>query len=198
MLTLARHLDAPLAGYSRAEHPVQRLIAQILRDMAGLAALPAPAIDGCGVPTWPIPLGRLAGALARFACPAALPAGRAEACARVQAAMLAHPQLVAGTDRACAEIMSAARDVLVKTGAEGVYAACLPRRRLGVVLKVEDGAGRAAPVALLALLRALGALDAGAAATLAGRMQPELRNHAGVVVGRIEPAVGWPALRRRS
>jgi L-asparaginase II len=198
MLTLARHLDAPLAGYSRAEHPVQRLIAEILRDMAGLAALPAPAIDGCGVPTWPIPLGRLAGALARFACPAALPAGRAEACARVQAAMLAHPQLVAGTDRACAEIMSAARDVLVKTGAEGVYAACLPRRRLGVVLKVEDGAGRAAPVALLALLRALGALDAGAAATLAGRMQPELRNHAGVVVGRIEPAVGWPALRRRS
>ena len=45
MLTLARHLDAPLAGYSRAEHPVQRLIAEILRDMAGLAALPAPAID---------------------------------------------------------------------------------------------------------------------------------------------------------
>jgi hypothetical protein len=28
-------------------------------------------------------------------------------------------------------------------------------------------------------------------------MQPELRNHAGLVVGRIEPAVGWPALRQR-
>jgi L-asparaginase II len=87
---------------------------------------------------------------------------------------------------------------LVKTGAEGVYAACLPERRLGLVLKVEDGAGRAAVVALLALLRGLGALDAKAAAALAGRMQPELRNHASAVVGRVEPAVGWPALRQRS
>ena len=198
MITLARHLGAPVAGYSRADHPVQRLIGDVLRDMTGLAALPAPAMDGCGVPTWPVPVGRLAVALARFAHPAGLPARRAEACSRLQAAMRAQPHVVAGTDRACTEIMSVAPQILVKTGAEGVYAACLPERRLGVVLKVEDGAGRAAVVALLALLRALGALDARSAAALAGRMQPELRNHAGVVVGRIEPAVGWPPLRQRS
>ena len=198
MLTLARHLGASVAGYSLPDHPVQRLVAEMLRELAGLTALPTPAIDGCGVPTWPIPLGRLAAAFARFAHPARLPATRARACARLQAAMLAHPHLVAGTDRACTEIMTAAPDVLVKTGAEGVYAACLLTRRLGLALTVEDGAGRAAPVALLALLRALGALGAKAAASLAGRMQPELHNHAGVVVGRIEPAVGWPVLRQRS
>jgi L-asparaginase II len=94
--------------------------------------------------------------------------------------------------------MTAAPHVVVKTGAEGVYAACLPGRRLGLVLKVEDGGGRAAVVALLALLRALRALDGKAGGTLAGRMQPELRNHAGVVVGRVESAPGWPALRQRS
>jgi L-asparaginase II len=187
MLTVARHLGAPIAGYSRADHPVQRL-----------GALPAPAIDGCGVPTWPLPLGRLAGAIARFGHPVGLPPARAKACARLRAAMLAHPYLVAGTDRACTEIMTVAPNILVKTGAEGVYAACLPERRLGLVLKVEDGAGRAAVVALLALLRDFGALDAGAAIALAGRMQPELRNHAGVVVGDIAPAPGWPALRQRS
>ena len=177
---------------------MQRLIADILCAMTGLAGLPAPAIDGCGVPTWPIPLGRLATALARFAHPAGLPARRADACARLQAAILTHPQLVAGNDRACTEIMSVVPQVLVKSGAEGVYAACLPEPRLGLALKVEDGAGRAAPVALLALLRALGVLDGKAAAALAGRRQPELRNHAGVAVGCIEPAVGWPALRQRS
>jgi L-asparaginase II len=198
MITLARHLGAPIAGYSRADHPVQRLIGDVLRDLTGLAALPAPAIDGCGVPTWPIPLGHLATAFARFAHAARLAATRADACARLQAAMLAHPHLVAGTDRACTEIMSVVPHLLVKTGAEGVYAACLLKSGLGVVLKVEDGAGRAAPVALLALLRALGGLDPRAAAALAERTQPELRNHAGVVVGRIEPAVGWPALRQRS
>jgi L-asparaginase II len=127
MLTVARHLGAPLAGYILPEHPVQRLIADILRALTGLAVLPDPAIDGCGVPTWPIPLGRLAAAMARFADPAGLPAGRAQACARVQAAMLAHPYLVAGSDRPCTEIMTVAPHILIKTGAEGVYAS-LPAR----------------------------------------------------------------------
>ena len=79
-----------------------------------------------------------------------------------------------------------------------LLAACLPGRRLGLVLKVADGAGRAAPVALLALLRALDALDAQASTALAHRMRPELRNHAGVVVGHIEPVPGWPAWRQLS
>jgi L-asparaginase II len=197
MLTVARHLGAPLAGYSLPHHPVQRLISDILRAMTGLGALAAPAVDGCGVPTWPIPLGRLAAAMARFADPAGLPPERAAACARLRAAMLVHPYLVAGSDRPCTEIMTVAPHVLVKTGAEGVYAACLPERRLGLALKVEDGAGRAAVVALLALLQGLGALDPPAASALADRMRPQLRNHAGTVVGQIEPAAGWPALRQR-
>ena len=50
-----------------------------------------------------------------------------------------------------------------------------------------------ATVALLALLKALDALDAKACAVLAHRMRPQLHNHAGVVVGRVEPAAAWPA-----
>jgi L-asparaginase II len=192
MITLARHLDAPVPGYSRADHPVQRQVAEVLRALTGLSELPAAAVDGCGIPTFSIPLGRLALAMARFGHPAELPAARAQACRRLRAAMRAHPHLVAGTDRVCTEIMTAVPRVLVKTGAEGVYAAVLPERRLGLALKVADGAGRAASVALLALLQALGALDAGATGALAHRARPELRNHAGVAVGRIEPASGWP------
>ncbi|HLT02610.1 MAG TPA: asparaginase, partial [Geminicoccaceae bacterium] len=198
MITLACHLGAPVAGYSRPDHPVQQRIADVMRAMTGLAELEPPAIDGCGVPTFPIPLGRLAVATARFAHPADLPAARAEACLRLQAAMRAHPYLVAGTDRACTEIMTVAPHVLVKTGAEGVYAAWLPEQRLGLVLKVADGASRAAPVALLALLQALGALDAKASAALAHRIRPTLRNHAGVVIGHVEPAAGWPGWRQLS
>jgi L-asparaginase II len=198
MITVARHLGAPVAGYSGADHPVQRLIAESLREMAGLSNLEAPAIDGCGVPTHPIPLGRLAAAMARFAHPVGLPEARAAACARLRAAMIAHPHLVAGRGRLCSEIMAVAPDVLVKTGAEGVYAACLPEQGLGLALKVEDGAGRAAEVAVLALLHALGAFGPGAAAALAERSRPQLRNHAGLVVGRIEPAAGWMPLRQSS
>jgi L-asparaginase II len=90
--------------------------------------------------------------------------------------------------------MTAAPALLVKTGAEGVYVAALPARRLGLALKVADGAGRAAVVAFMALLNSLGALDPAASETLADLAAPMIRNHAGRVVGRIEPAPGWPRL----
>ena len=194
MLTLARHLGAPLAGYQRPDHPVQRRIAATLAEMAGLAALPTPATDGCGVPTFPLTLKQLAGAFARLGAPQGLGAMRRAACDQIRAAIRAHPRLVAGTGRACTAIMTAAPELLVKTGAEGVYAAALPEGGIGLALKVEDGAGRAAPVALLALLEALGGVPGAACAALAGTARPEIRNHAGQLVGRIEPAPDWPDL----
>jgi hypothetical protein len=47
-------------------------------------------------------------------------------------------------------------------------------------------------VALLALLTRLGALDPAASPTLGPLAAPKIRNHAGTLVGRIEPAPGWP------
>jgi L-asparaginase II len=88
--------------------------------------------------------------------------------------------------------MAAAPNVLVKTGAEGVYVAALPDRKLGVALKVGDGASRASVVAVIGLLAELGALDRTAASALADLAAPVLRNHAGRTVGRIECAPGWP------
>jgi L-asparaginase II len=195
MLTVARHIAAPLAGYIAADHPVQRLVAATLAEMAGLAALPEPATDGCGIPTYPLTLAQLATAMARLGDPHALSPARRSACLEVCRAMTAHPELVAGSGRPCTAIMTAAPDVVVKTGAEGVYAAALPKLGLGLALKVEDGAGRAAPVALVALLEALGALPVPKRGELVEIARPTLLNHARKVVGRIEPAPGWPRLQ---
>ena len=82
--------------------------------------------------------------------------------------------------------------MLTKTGAEGVYCACLPELGLGLALKIEDGASRAAQVALTALLRHIGALDGETAAEAAAWMTPSLTNHRGFEVGEIRPAPGFP------
>jgi len=155
MLTVARHIGAPLKGYIAAEHPVQQRVAALLAAMAGIDALPAPATDGCGIPTWPMTLAQLATAMARLADPQALSAPRRAACLEVRRAMSAHPRLVAGSGRPCTAIIGAAPEVLVKTGAEGVYAAALPDGR-AVALKVDDGGQRARPPVMVAALRALG------------------------------------------
>ena len=82
MLASARHLGAPLAGYTQPDHPVQRRVAAALAAMAGVDALPAPGLDGCGLPTWPLTLGQLATAMARLADPAGLPRPGAPPAAR--------------------------------------------------------------------------------------------------------------------
>ncbi|MCS6779763.1 MAG: asparaginase [Geminicoccaceae bacterium] len=192
MLTLARHLGAPLEGYARPEHPVQVLIRDVLAALADGRLETPPAIDGCGVPTWAIPLSALATAFARFAAPDDLPPPRAAAARRIARAMLRHPVLVAGTGRLCTALLEQGGGLLAKTGAEGVYVAALPERGLGLALKVEDGAARAAEPALLAALAAMGWLPAAAATALEPFARPILRNHAGEPVGRILPVPGWP------
>jgi L-asparaginase II len=192
MVTLACHLGAPLRGYERPDHPVQRVIAEHIAAAAGLDVLPGPGTDGCAVPNWPLPLGAFALAFARFAAGALGSAALAAAARRITAAMRAHPELVAGTGRCCTALMAAVPQVIAKTGAEGVYVAGLPERGIGIALKVEDGAGRAAEVALLAVLEALGALDAAARERLAAFIRPPLRNTAGSVVGEIAAVPGWP------
>ncbi|MDH3662356.1 MAG: asparaginase, partial [Alphaproteobacteria bacterium] len=99
-----------------------------------------------------------------------------------------------GEGRPCTLIMRAVPGLAVKTGAEGVYTAALPDRGLGLALKVEDGATRASSVALMALLDRLGVVDETARNSLKDVARPTLKNHAGAVVGHIEPDPAWPDL----
>jgi L-asparaginase II len=85
--------------------------------------------------------------------------------------------------------MRAMNGTVVKTGAEAVYVAMLPDQKLGIALKITDGATRASQVAITALLIRLGALD---------RDHPEAMKHALVPIancrrittGHMRPAPG--------
>jgi|SRR5579871_1291074 len=167
-MTLARGLGAPVEGYQRVDHPVQRLVETTLTEMAAISG-PLPwGVDGCTVPNFVLSLGALARAMASLADPHDLAPARAAACRRVVESMIAYPELVAGTGRPCTQLMQQAAGIAVKTGAEGVYVAILPGLGLGVALKIDDGAGRAAETAIASVLIALGAIrDEGAAHLLA-------------------------------
>lgn len=186
-LTVAVHLGQPTAGYIDRRHPVQQLVTAAIGDLTGVA-LADWGIDGCGIPTFVLPLTGLATAMARLAAPAALAAKRAEAARAIVAAMRAHPLLVAGSGRLCSLFMQRVPDIVLKGGAEGVYAAIIPARGWGVAVKIEDGAKRAAEVAILAVLRRLGVLSEADCAALAEHMEPAVRNVAGKVVGRVRVA----------
>lgn len=150
-LTVARHLGVDPAGYIRPDHPVQQLVTTALAETTGENLDPSRAgVDGCGIPIHPVPLRALALAAARFASPEGhWPDDRAAAVRRLGAAMMAHPWLVAGTDRLPTDLMAAAAgDVIAKDGAEGVQFVALPGRGLGIALKTVDGHVPASEIAL--------------------------------------------------
>lgn len=151
-LALARNEGWDTTGYVSASHPVQRAVRDALMDVTG-AAPSDEGIDGCGVPTWSVPLRGLAHGFARLATGEGLGAARAKAASRLIAATMAEPWFVAGTNRHDTLVMEAApRAATLKTGAEGVYCAALPTKGIGIALKIDDGATRAAEVAIAALL----------------------------------------------
>lgn len=193
MLATCRHLGEPTRGYSSPEHPAQRRVVAVLEAMCGADFRQAPrGIDGCGLPQIGIPLLALARAMARLGAPDALSPPRAAACRRIARAMTAHPFMVAGSDRFCTRLMELGRgEVVAKTGAEGVYVAAIPKRGIGIALKIEDGATRAAEVALCHLVGRLAALDDAQLAALETLRSPPVVNAAGRVVGKIGPSPGW-------
>lgn len=185
MLCTARHLGEDPRGYIERDHPVQQRWFDALGDMAGVDMRVLPwNRDGCGIPVIAMPLAAIATAYARFAVPDELPAPRATALDRIATAIGGQPFMVAGSGRLCTEIMRlTGRRVLVKTGAAGVYTAALPEPGLGLALKIDDGLGDAAEVALLGALRRLGALHADEVDALAARCRVEITNTRGVITG---------------
>jgi L-asparaginase II len=168
-LALCRAEGWVTPGYRLLAHPCQQAM---LREVAGAADVSQSslgvAIDGCGVPTFALPLERAAHAFARLAT---LDGGT-----RVVGAMRSRPDLLRGPVAADVVVMRALDGWVAKGGAEGLF--CASADGLGIALKVVDGAFRAIRPAVAHVLSLLG-LDA---STLA---PSEILNSRGEPVGEL-------------
>jgi L-asparaginase II len=148
MLALCRARGWPSDGYRLPGHPCQEAM---LDEVAVASEVEtsdiALGVDGCGMPTFALPLERMAHAFSRLE--------RLEGGARVADAMRAHPDLVRGPLAADAILMRTVPGWIAKGGAEGLFCAA-SAEGLGVALKVEDGSTRAVSSALGAFLLRLG------------------------------------------
>ena len=101
--------------------------------------------------------------------------------------MMTHPHLVGGAQRFGTRLMEAVPGrTVAKGGAEGLECLGLPERALGVAVKCEDGAGRAAGPAVIALLEQLEIVGQADQGRLESLRSPRLRNHSGLEVGHLE------------
>lgn len=186
-LMLGRHLDAG-AEYTEADHPVQRAVLEAFETVTGETSAGF-GVDGCSAPNFASSLHGLARAMAWFAGAASRSDTMGQAATRLVQAMRSHPDLVAGDRRACTELMQAAPQAVVKTGADGVFTAILPQQGLGVALKIADGATRASEAVIAQVLIRLGVLDADHPAALR-RVNHVIKSRRGIDAGLIRCVEG--------
>jgi L-asparaginase II len=187
---LACGLDEDPAGYVKAGHAVQQAVRGTLEEVTGAAHSPdRMGTDGCSIPSYAVPLKSLALGFARFGTGNGFGPERARAAARIRQAVAAHPFMVAGTGRFDTRAMELLRErIFIKTGAEGIYCGALPELGYGIALKCDDGAGRAAEVAMAALIARFLPLGEAQAAAFAPLRETVLKNWNGIEVGRVRAA----------
>lgn len=177
-------------NYWHEDHPAQAAYRSAVARAFGTAPdRLVMALDGCGLNTYAFPLREVARAYAFLADPEAVAASDsrravAEPLRIVRDAMLAHPEMVAGThDRLDTSLMKALPDRIVsKAGMEALRGlAILPGERggrstgaSGMAIKIEDGDGyeRGSWVATVEALRQAGVIEGQALRVLARYHRP--------------------------
>lgn len=185
-LTLNQHLSGG-ADYVDINHPVQQACRSAFEETTNMTS-PGFGIDGCSAPNFSTTVHGMARAMAWFASAGDRNDRSSQAAVRLVNAMKLHPDLVAGEGRSCTNLMRAMDGrVALKTGAEAVFVAIIPEKRMGVAVKIIDGGTRASECTITSILVGLGVLDADHPATLKYMNAPML-NRRDITTGYIKPA----------
>lgn len=184
MLAACRAQGWDMATYLQADHPLQQMILQITAELAGMNADDIVlALDGCGVPTFGLPMRSIALLFARLGTTALDESSDLGYIARV---MQQHPLLFSGEGRVDASIVRATNGRLVaKDGAEGLLGIGVPDHDAGIALKISDGNQRAHIPAAAALMRGMGCISQDEADTLEKLMPSVVRNNHGQPAGEM-------------
>lgn len=192
MMMLARQLQVEAQGYEQPTHPVQEKIFRVVKMMTGTS--PGQALitgtDGCGVPTFFLPLARMAFAYAQLADPRGLEIQDATAASILAETVRRYPEMISGDGRLEVRLAETTNHrFIAKIGAEAIVCVGVPERGWGIALKMADGNDRTLASALLALLAELDLLDQESLTSLHDTMFPVLRNHGGDEVGSMRPVL---------
>jgi L-asparaginase II len=201
-LLLAQECGDDLGRYLDPDCKSQGMVNAAVAAMTGLQAPVPTGVDGCGAPTFILPLAALARGFARLANPEGLSSVRAAACRRILDAAGQEPVLLSGERRLCSALLrSMPGSVMPKNGAEGVYAVALapdPLRKrfpggIGIAVKVRDGSERGYWPVIVDLLRALGCWRGAVPGTLADWHVLPVLNTNRLRVGEVRCACDWRA-----
>ncbi len=189
IISTCLHLGENPEGYEKLEHNAQKRLRKILTEtMRYDHAKAAYGIDGCGIPSYAVPLQNVATGMSVFVN-SKESAARKSACAHILRAVTKYPFYISGSDEFATTVIEKTQGrAIIKGGAEGVMAGFLPEKKVAFALKCADGAGRATQLATVQLLVQLGGMSLEEAKALSKYSQPSVTNWKGDVVGQLRIA----------
>lgn len=187
---LARELGVDAARYLDADTAGQQAVRAAVRDMTGVRDDQLfVGVDGCGAPTFRMPLVALARGFGRLATPSGCSPARVRALRAMIGAITAFPRVFSGAGRLEEALLTALPGrIFPKNGAEGVYAVGIAGTGLGIAIKVADGNERGYFPVVIALLERLGVLT-GVPEILERFRRLPIMNTQKLVVGHVENAL---------
>ena len=181
ILTLCRFHGFPVDSYIKPDHPAQVMIRKVMGEMCDVEDVEY-GIDGCGVPTFYLPMTKSALGFARLAKPDALPPKRKEAAIRIVEAMQTHPEMTG-------EIRNGKtwpKQIVAKAGALGMYCGGILGRDRGIAAKIDDGNSTPCALVFTEVIRRLDMADRNELDAYDRLRSTAVTNRRGEVVGKME------------
>lgn len=173
--------------YLNADHPLQKEIKEVI---SLIYEFPLDKLengmDGCSAPTYGMPVYNQAIAFKNLVYENPnYDQKLIDACRLIVKSVSDFPEMVAGTDRYCTDIMRITQGRIIgKTGADGVYCLSVPDKNWGISIKIDDGKMGPQYIVAQELLLHLNLISQQEADDLIKYHEIELKNFAGNTVGK--------------
>ena len=167
-----------IEDYLSPEHPSQLLIKKTCASMYEISESSMNyAFDGCSAPIYNVSPFHQAVGYKNLICFEKYNDARKKACKMIIDAVSQYPEMVAGTDRYCTDMMRiCVSEVIGKTGAEGIFCLGFKNKKWGVCIKIDDGKMLPQYNVAQAFIKATGLFDEATLAPLEKYMHDDIKN----------------------
>ena len=181
-LAVCKHKDLPIENYQKKEHPIQQDLIKLIENLSNYK-IENIGIDGCTLPNPSMPIKKFAQAAAQLADYKKLNE-HSEIKQKIFNSCTKFPELTGGTNSInCILTKISKGKIFFKNGAEGIFLALIPKIKSALVVKILDGAARAAETAIAGLISELKIIDENQLEKIKCR---EATNSAGQIIGSMK------------
>lgn len=135
LMAIQRELTGNVAGYTDFNSAVQKMTTEIAKQIYRVSEAPGLIRDFCGAPTYLIPLLHIAVAYKNLSSPSSyLPDAIIKAIQKNYKTLKANPLFLEG-DGCLSTVLTSSKDIVAKTGAEGLLAIGIRGMHCGIAIR---------------------------------------------------------------